>query len=89
MTPATRLFLCAALFLWMTPLAAALSMREREERRRLRGLVALVLGDLRLEALEQGVERRLGVPVAQPLLGGQADALLLLLDVGHGIPSKS
>jgi hypothetical protein len=27
------------------------------------------------------------VPVAQPLLGGQADTLLLLLDVGHVIPS--
>jgi hypothetical protein len=26
------------------------------------------------------------VPVAKPLLGGQADTLLLLLDVGHVIP---
>src|SRR5665648_29969 len=60
---------------------------RREERGRLRGLVALLLGDLLLEALEQRLEARLGVPVAQPLLDGQADALLLLLDVGHVIPS--
>ena len=49
--------------------------------------LALLLGDLLLEALEERLEARLGVPVAQPLLGGQADALLLLLDVGHVIPS--
>ena len=49
--------------------------------------LGLALGDLVLELLEQRLEGRLGVPVAKPLLGGQADTLLLLLDVGHVIPS--
>src|SRR5450759_4978505 len=58
-----------------------------EEGGRLLGLVRLLLRDLVLETLEQRLEARLGVSVAQPLLGGQADTLLLLLDVGHVIPS--
>jgi hypothetical protein len=69
------------------PLGGGLVDARGEEGGGLLRFLGLALGDLVLELLEQRLEGRLGVPVAKPLLGGQADTLLLLVDVGDVMPS--
>ena len=48
-----------------------------------RGGRRIVAGEAGLELAKEGVDARLDLPVAKPLLDGEAHALLLLLDVGH------
>ena len=51
------------------------------------GLDAILVARLdgRRKALRERLGRRAVVQVLQPLLGGSANALLLLLDVRHGV----
>ncbi len=77
-------FLRAAVFRWIAPRAAARSI-QRTSSRCSSATRRVALGDRGLEPARERLDRRAVAQVLQPLRGRDPDALLLLLDVRHGV----
>ena len=74
-------FLRAAVFLWSAPRAAARSIVRTSSRCSAAIALGVAVGDRRLEALCERLDRRAVAEVLEPLARRDPDALLLLLDV--------